>query len=194
MGLVVTRQCKGEPGALVTRWMVGHKVLCPYDVCSLFPLSLGTGASRRPNLTFDLREKLGHWYGAEPAPEAILGYVHAVLSSASYRQRYRELLCRSFPRIAFPRDPRRFAPVSALGRELIGLQLLQDARLHDGLPEEIEPRLWEARIGGYPVLPQWLRARRRLDLRAAESEELRRIAKALRLMLEVQSAIEEAAA
>jgi predicted helicase len=197
LGLVVTRQCKGEPGALVTRWMVGHKVLCPYDVCSLFPLYLGTGvgtgAGRRPNLASGLREKLGRWYGAEPVPEAILGYVHAVLSSASYRQRYRELLRRSFPRIAFPRDPRLFAPVSALGRELIGLQLLQDARL-SSVTEEIEPRLWEARIGGYPVLPQWLRARRRRDLLGAETLELRRIAKALRLMLEVQSAIEEAAA
>jgi predicted helicase len=194
VGLVVTRQCKGEPGALVTRWMVGHKVLCPYDVSSLFPLYLGTGAARRPNLTFGLREKLGRWYGDEPAPEAILGYVYAVLSRESYRRRYRELLRRSFPRITFPRDPRLFAPVSALGHELIGLQLLQDARLHDRLPQDIEPDLWEVRIGGYPVLRQWLRARQSRDLGDAETRELHRIAKALRLMLEAQSALEAVAA
>jgi predicted helicase len=194
IGLAVTRQCKGEPGALVTRWMIGHKVLCPYDVSSLFPLYLGTGTARRPNLTFGLREKLGHWYGEEPTPEEVLGYVYAVLSNESYRQRYRELLRRSFPRITFPRDPRLFAPVSALGRELIGLQLLQDVRLHDRLPQEIEPDLWEVRIGGYPVLRQWLRARRGRDLGDAESLEMQRIGEALRLMLEVQSALEEAAA
>ena len=194
MGLTVTRQCKGEPGALVTRWLIGHKVLCPYDVSSLFPLYLGSGAARRPNLTFGLRERLGHWYGAEPAPEEILGYVYAVLSNESYRRRYRELLRRSFPRITFPRDPHVFAPLSALGRELTGLQLLQDARLHEDLPEDIDPGLWEVHIGGYPVIRQWLRARRGRELGGAETRELQRIAKALRLMLEVQSALEEAAA
>ena len=81
-----------------------------------------------------------------------------------------------------------------MGRELIGLQLLHDARLRHDFPEEIEPRLWEARIGGYPVLPQWLRARQSRDLQGGETLELRRIAKALRLMLEAQSAIEEATA
>jgi predicted helicase len=194
IGLVVTRQCKGEPGALVTRWIMGHKVLCPYDVSSLFPLYLGAGAARRPNLTFGLREKLGHWYGTEPAPEEILGYVYAVLSSDSYRKRYRELLRRSFPRITFPRDQRLFAPVAALGRELIGLQLLQDARLHGDFSEHIEPSVWKIRIGGYAVLAQWLRARRCRDLRDTETLEMQRIGKALRLMLEAQSALEEAAA
>jgi predicted helicase len=191
MGLVVTRQCKGEPGALVTRWPVGHKVLCSHDVCSLFPLYLETGAGRRPNLAPRLCEKLGLWYGAAPEPEAILGYVYAVLSSAAYRQRYRELLRRSFPRIIFPRDPRLFAPVSALGRELIGLHILQDTRLHGGRSEEIEPRVWEARIGAYPVLPRWLRVRSGRALSRAEAGELRCIVAALRLALEVQSAIEE---
>lgn len=83
LGLLANHQWKGEPGVLATRWMVGHKVLCPYDVSSLFPLYLGAGAARRPNLAFGLRERLGHWYGDEPAPEAILSYVYAVLTSAS---------------------------------------------------------------------------------------------------------------
>jgi hypothetical protein len=44
------------------------------------------------------------------------------------------------------------------------------------------------------VLHQWLRARQGRDLGDAEAQELQRIAKALRLMLAAQAAIEEAAA
>jgi len=183
VGLIVTRQCKGEPGALVTRWMTGHKVLCGYDSSSLFPLYLAAGAERRPNLAAGLQQRFGE-------PEAILGYVYAVLYSESYRQRYRDLLQRSFPRIAFPRDPRLFAALSGLGRELIGLHLLQDPRLQDP-SETIDPQAREYRIGAYPVLSRWLKARSGRALNVTEVREARRIAEALRWTLAVQARIEE---
>jgi predicted helicase len=190
VGLIVTRQCKGEPGALVTRWLAGHKVLCGYDSSSLFPLYLSAGAERRPNLAADIRQRCGDLYGAEPEPEAILGYVYAVLYSETYRQRYRDLLRRSFPRINFPRDRRLFAALSGLGRELIGLHLLQDPRLQ-GLSEAIDPRVWNYRIGAYPVLSRWLKARNGRALNVAEAREFRRIAEALRWTLAAQAKIEE---
>jgi predicted helicase len=190
VGLIVTRQCKGEPGALVTRWMAGHKVLCGYDSSSLFPLYLSAGAERRPNLAADLRDHLGALFGAELEPEAILGYVYAVLYSETYRQRYGDLLRRSFPRINFPSDRRLFAALSGLGRELIGLHLLRDPRLQ-GLSEAIDPQVWEYRVGAYPVLSHWLKARSGRNLDVAEAREFRRIAEALQLTLEVQAKIEE---
>jgi hypothetical protein len=220
MGLAAARQCKGEPGALVTRWPVGHKVLCPHDVSSLFPLYLQPGAELRPNLAPGLTWRLGNLYGAEPEPAAILGYVIAILSSDTYRRRYRDLLRRSFPRITFPHDPRLFAPVAALGRELIEFHLLRGARrtagvrflgdpgrplarrscyveatatlhLQEGLTcEGIEPGVWDFRIGGYPVLGQWLRARagRALDL-----ETFRVLVEHLRQTIETQARIQEVA-
>jgi hypothetical protein len=220
VGLVAARQCKGEPGALVTRWPVGHKVLCPHDVSSLFPLELRVGAERRPNLAPGLARRLGTLYGTEPEPAAILGYVIAILSSDTYRRRYRDLLRRSFPRITFPHDPRLFAPVAALGRELIELHLLRGTRrtagvrllgdpgrplarrcryveatatlhLQEGLAcAGIEPGVWGFRIGGYPVLGQWLRARagRALDL-----ETFRVLVEHVRQTIETQARIQEVA-
>ncbi len=40
LALLASRQTRGEPGALVTRWIAGHKVVSAYDVSSLFPLYL----------------------------------------------------------------------------------------------------------------------------------------------------------
>jgi predicted helicase len=189
VGLIVPRQHKEEPGALVTRWISGHKVISSHDVSSLFPLYLENGAERRPNLAPDLARRLGERYGEEPQPEAVLGYVYAVLYSEAYRRRYRDLLRRSFPRISFPQDARRFAALAAAGRELIALHLLADPRLDQ--PAEVDLRTFEYRIGAYRVLPQWLRARRGREPDAARSQEFRRIAEALRLTLKVQSAIAE---
>jgi predicted helicase len=189
VGLIVPRQHKEEPGALVTRWLPGHKVISAHDVSSFFPLYLETGVERRPNLAPGLTRRLGNRYGSEPTPEAILGYVYAILYSESYRRRYRDLLRRSFPRITFLCDARRFAALAAAGRELIALHLLEDPRLQQA--RAIDPRVWDYRIGAYRVLPQWLRARRGRGPAVAESPELRRIAEALRLTREVQSIIEE---
>ena len=159
---------------------------------SLFPLYLiKAGAERRPNLAPGLGQRLGDLYGAEPDPAAILGYVYAVLYDPLYRRRYRELLRRSFPRISFPCERPLFAALSALGRELIGLHLLQDPRLRCGVGGEIDPEVWAYRLGGYRVLPQWLRARRKRALSAAETRHFRRTVEALRLTRDVQSRIEE---
>src|SRR5262249_9200472 len=144
---------------------------------------LKAGAERRPNLASGLGRRLGDLYGAEPEPQAILGYVYGVLYSPFYRRRYRKLLRRSFPRISFPRDPKLFATLSGLGRELIGLHLLHDPRLHGGLAGTIEPEVWAYRIGGYRVLPQWQRARTGRSLSAAEARHLEAMAEALRLTI-----------
>ena len=66
---------------------------------------------------------------------------------------------------------------------------MQDPRLGYGGDGEIDPEVWAYRIGGYRVLPQWLRARRKRALSPAEARHFRRTAEALRLTREVQARI-----
>ncbi len=136
VALLASRQSRGEPGVFVTRWIAGHKAASAYDVSSVFPLYLypkEEGASeagpRVPNLALDLLASLAERYGEAPSPEEILGYVYAVLYDPTYRERYKTLLRRDFPRIPFARERVTFTRLAALGTELLGLHLLADRRL-----------------------------------------------------------------
>jgi type ISP restriction-modification system protein len=129
LALVASRQARGEPGALVTRWIAGHKAVSAYDVSSLFPLHLVDGDGRVPNLAPDLLARLAECHGVMPQPDEVLGYVYAVLYDPAYRERYRTLLRQDFARIPYPAERGLFTRLAALGGELIGLHLLADERL-----------------------------------------------------------------
>jgi predicted helicase len=129
LGLVVSRQSKEGLGALVTRCIAGHKVVSAFDTNSLFPLYLNPETERAPNLAPDLLAKLRERYGVTLEPEDIFRYVYAVLYSPAYRERYREILRREFPRIVFPTERSLFLRLAGLGGELVGLHLLEDPRL-----------------------------------------------------------------
>lgn len=133
LALIVPRQHKEEPGALVTDVPAGHKTVSAHDVNYVFPLWLEPegelAGGRAPNLTSEIERHLGGLWGEVPRPEEILSYVYAVLYAPSYRERYAELLRRDFPRIPFPAGREMFDRLSALGAELIGLHLLRDPRL-----------------------------------------------------------------
>lgn len=129
LGLVVSRQSKEGFGAIVSRYIVGHKVVSTFDTNSLFPLYLRSGRKRIPNLAPGPWRQLGERYGVLPEPEEVLGYVYAVLYSPAYRKRYREPLRREFPRIIFPNEYGSFAGMAQLGRILMNLHLLEDQQL-----------------------------------------------------------------
>jgi predicted helicase len=135
LGLVVARQCKEEPGALVTSWLVGHKAVSAYDVNTLFPLFVrcepgrGGASHHLSNIRPELRNRLSELYGRSADPAEILAYLYAVLYSPAYRARYRRLLQRDFPRIPFPRTAKAFEVMSRFGRELVDLHVLRDERL-----------------------------------------------------------------
>ncbi len=133
VGLIVPRQCKEEPGAFVTRWIAGHKVVSAYDISTVFPLYLHPETERVPNLAPGLSSRLAKWYGQTPEPGEVLRYVYSVLYSPPYRQRYGDLLRRGFPRVPFPREGELFTRLARLGGELIGLHLLEDPRLRQAL-------------------------------------------------------------
>lgn len=131
VGLIVPRQAREGPAALVSLWMAGHKAVSAYDINTLFPLYLyPDGAPERvANLAPAVWNRLGELYGERPEPEVLLGFIYAVLYSPAYRIRYRELLGRDFPRIPFPQELSCFRLVAELGAELLGLHLFSDPRL-----------------------------------------------------------------
>ena len=98
LALIVPRQHKEEPGALVTDAIVAHKAVSAYDINTVFPLYLYPEAglldrpSRAANIAPDFLPRLASRTGEEPCPEAVLQYVYAVLYSPGYRRRYAELL------------------------------------------------------------------------------------------------------
>ena len=200
LGLIVPRQAKEGPGALVTDVLVAHKAVSAYDINSLFPLYLDMeqgqldGHGRAPNLARGCLRLLADRLGEEPSPELVLQYVYAVLYSPPYRRRYGDLLRADFPRIPLPRDRGSFLELAGLGAVLIDLHLLRSDRLdRSGVRftesqrfEGIEPEVWAYRVGGYQVLNQWLAARTGRSLRLEEIEEFRRIAAALRETLRVE--------
>lgn len=131
LALLALRQSYSEePNVFVTRWIVGHKVVSSYAPNTVFPLYLLVGGGPAwPNLGGEVRRTLADRYGENPSPEAILGYLYAVLHSTAYRVRYKEQLRHEFPRIHFPAGADEFQRMAALGLELASVHLLDNTRL-----------------------------------------------------------------
>jgi hypothetical protein len=135
LGLVVPRQCKEEPGALVADAIIAHKAVSAYDINTLFPLYLYPeegrldGSGRAANLGRGALRLFARRLGEEPSPELLLQFVYAVLYSPAYRRRYADLLRSDFPRIPLPEDRGAFLELAGLGAVLIDLHLLRSDRL-----------------------------------------------------------------
>ncbi|HEY7213129.1 MAG TPA: type ISP restriction/modification enzyme, partial [Thermoanaerobaculia bacterium] len=77
LGLVVPRQCKEEPGALVTDAIIAHKTVSAYDINTLFPLylypekGLLDGSERRANIAQSFLDRMATRVGEEPSPELL---------------------------------------------------------------------------------------------------------------------------
>jgi len=200
LALLALRQSPGEPGAFVTRWIAGHKVVHSYSPNTVFPLWLVDASGKAvANLDACFVERLANVVGDLPEPGKVFGYVYSVLHDRRFLSRFREQLEAAFPRIPWPRDRRQFLRLADLGRELVSLHLLEDVRLEKAEPlagrsaftvDSLAPEIRNYKIGTYRVLDRWLRARkdRAWDLRTIR--ELSWIMEAVRLSLEVQKTIE----
>lgn len=127
VALVASRQHTGRPGAFVSRWLAGHKVVCGYAPSSLFPLWLypREGGAPRPNLGAGVLRLLAERYGAEPSPEEVLGAAYAALNHPGYFLSYGHLMRQEFPKIPFPPCLRGFRQRARLGWALIEAHLLR---------------------------------------------------------------------
>lgn len=140
IGLILPRQLKESPGALVTENVIAHKTFSAYDINYLFPLYLypdteerdlfsQKGGERKPNIDPGFYKTLNEAYGKELTPEEIFYYIYAVLYSNTYRTKYAEFLKIDFPRVPFTKDYALFGKLAALGEELVNLHLLKSPGL-----------------------------------------------------------------
>lgn len=152
LGLVTTRQTREPFGVLSVNKICGqHKIVAAYDGSSIFPLYLypigvkadlfddgeGEPTTRKPNLApnfvKDFSDKLGmtfipNGHGDRQTtfgPEDVFDYLYAVFHSPAYRSRYAEFLKSDFPRLPLTSQPDLFRALCALGRELVGLHLME---------------------------------------------------------------------
>lgn len=59
-------------------------------------------------------------------PQDLFDYIHAILHSRQYRNRYKEFFKIDFPRIPYPKDPNVFWSLVAFGKQLRTIQLLEN--------------------------------------------------------------------
>jgi predicted helicase len=177
-------------------------------------------AGRKENLSAGFLEALAGVLGQTPAPEAVLGYLYAVLHSPAYRARYAEFLKRDFPRVPLPPDKATFDALAQFGNALIDLHLLRDPALNtpsckypvggDHRVERVEydekaqrvwingaqyfepvpPEVWAYRVGGYQVCHKWLDDRKGATLSYDERLTYQRIVTALERTLALQAQID----
>lgn len=171
------------------------------------------------NFTSEFLQAIKESLGSEPTSEEILYYIYAVLYSAFYRKRYNEFLKIDFPRVPLPPNYEIFKGLSNLGKELVKLHLLKASALdeteigfkggsnivekvfYDGVNqrvfinreqyfENIIKEVWEYRIGAYQVMDKYLKDRKRRKLSLEEINHYKKIAKAIRLTIELQERID----
>jgi predicted helicase len=198
------------------------------EVYPLYLLSEARGAQgallpevgRKENLSAAFLEALAGVLGQTPAPEAVLGYLYAVLHSPTYRARYAEFLKRDFPRVPLPPDKATFDALAQLGGALIDLHLLRHPALQtpsckypvagDHRVERVEydekaqrvwinaaqyfepvpPEVWAYRVGGYQVCHKWLDDRKGTDLSYDERLTYQKMVTALKRTLALQAEID----
>lgn len=157
---------------------------------------------RVPNLNLDIvykiAESAGLKYSAEENlndetanqfhPIDLLDYIYAVLHSPSYRDKYKEFLKIDFPRVPYPTNAQQFFELSALGKQLRELHLLespdtekyitqypmdgtnevtkpiyQDGKVfinHEQYFDNVPEVAWNFFIGGYQPAQKWLKDRK----------------------------------
>jgi len=178
-------------------------------------------AGRIPNFTREFLQAIKESLGLEPTPEEIFYYIYAILYSPTYRKCYEEFLKIDFPSVPLPSDYEIFKELSNLGKELIDLHLLKASALDEteiGFPkvgsntvgkvfydegsqrvfinkeqyfEGISKEVWEYRIGAYQVMEKYLKDRRKRKLSLDEINHYIKVAKAIRLTIELQGKIDD---
>jgi predicted helicase len=150
IAMIVPRQYKEEPGAFVTKNIIGHKTVSAYDINYLFPLYLfpqkeegnkkpnstimmvfepRPSYGRKPNIASIIFEKIEAAFKKRPTPEDILYYIYGIFYSNIYRETYAEFLKIDFPRVLFTADYKIFLKMGKLGNELVKLHLLKSPAL-----------------------------------------------------------------
>lgn len=196
-GLVTTRQTKESFAAFAVNAFCGHKVTSSYDRSYVFPLFSVDHASLMPARICCLRPGTMRYFrlldcNSNEADLAIdvFHYVIAVMNARAYGALFRSQLKRDFPRLPLIENVKLFRTLVNLGRELVGLHLLESPKLETLITRYEGPRnpevekptwssdtvwidkaqaigfqgvlenVWNFKIGGYQVCERWLKDRK----------------------------------
>lgn len=127
--LLSTRITKDKWQVLVCDRAASHKAMSAYDSNIVFPLYayedvVGT-TQKSANLSPDFFEMFVRSIGQERStPGAIFNFVYATMNSPSYARLYADDLKSDFPRLPLPGSSQLFDDITALGKELVSLHLL----------------------------------------------------------------------
>lgn len=179
----------------------------------------------RPDVTENFSAKfrlfIDKKYGKHYSPEAIFGYIFAILSSESYRKKYVAFLAIDFPIIPFPNDQLSFEKLSAIGWDLAQVHIFHKAPTKPAIqfPKKgdnivgdlaydastqklfvnktqffypVLPAVWQFCIGGYQVLEKFLKYRKGRELSLDENENLVSAIKAIEYTIDAMAEIEAA--
>ena len=176
---------------------------------------------RIENIAPAFRTWLDARLGVVHSPEALLGYIYAILHAPAYRTAYADFLRSDFPRIPFPEDNAAFVALAALGEGLVAAHLLRNVPKRglggytgkgDNRVETIDWRavdsrivinahqtfadvpqaVWEFTIGGYQVLRQYLKARKGRVLTLDEIENVENVVNVLAFTIDRMAEIDAA--
>ena len=186
-----------------------------------FPLFVSRTADDlpRPNLDPATLAKLRP-EGADTNPRVAFGYVYALLFSATYRERYEDLLRDGFPRVPVPTTAELYDELATIGARIVDVQLPASdgsarrksewngapAPIERGYPRyvdgrvlltpefsfgPVEPDVWEYTIGAYRPAAKYLRDRVGRLLSQRECDDYTRLIRALRATAELQRSVDE---
>lgn len=150
-------------------------------------------------------------------PEDIFHYMYAVFHSSTYRQRYAEFLKIDFPRLPLTSDKDLFRELTAVGRELVSIHLMEaDLQKDSGYPapgdnkvekveyknervyinktqyfDKVKSEVWEFYIGGYQVCQKWLKDRKGRSLSYDDCEHYRYILAAIERTMTLMESIDQ---
>ena len=182
---------------LVTNHITDKTLLSSKDDINLFPLynyNLGEAESifeknetLVPNFNDKIVTTIESSIKEEVSPLELFDYIYAVLHSPSYRAKYKEFLKIDFPRIPYPENAEEYHRLSAIGKQLRKLHLMEnvpptkhaqfnnpgsnmvDRPEYKGGSvwinkeqcfEDVPETAWNFYIGGYQPAQKWLKDRK----------------------------------
>lgn len=225
LSMVILRQVKAGntyQHALVSRGIVESTYVSnkTSEIGYVLPLYLKQEDNQESaNLNKEIIEQIEKNIG-KVTPEDIFNYIYAILYCHKYREKYKDLLKKDFPRIPYPTDKEKFTKLVKLGLELQRLHLLESYKINDYIttypitgsdiieknPEfkngniyinyqqyfgNVSKSVWEFYVGSYQPAQKWLKDRKGQTLTNEDLEHYQKIIMSLVETIKVMDKIEE---
>lgn len=187
------------------------------------PVLRGLNVEQRTNIAASILAFYRQLTGNTATAKRLFFYCYAILHSSTYRSRYNSRLIREFPRIPRPYNADLFDALAASGEVLVDTHLLRsdsrpmplrgegDSIVSAGMPkfdgtqrrvlinssqyfDEVQPMVWDYKIGSYEVCRKWLTERRGRRLTTQDVSRFGAIVNAIERSISEQEAIEAAIA